>query len=196
MNKQLSLFLLLVFTFQFSFSQEKSTKTTGVMIMSGLRYDDVRMCIATPAGVKGGPIGDIMLSVRYAHNEHSDWVVNIPVFRPIMFALTAKMLQFEPEMAYEKFAAIGENKQLVYGPGVGLSFHYGPGYTSSANDNREPSFFAFGPIVNYRIGIWFAGNTKQLLAFKAFYTPLFSFGNYENGHVLGGALQYTFYFGA
>ncbi len=33
--------------------------------MGGGRYDDLRMCVGSPAGVKGGPIADIMFVTRY-----------------------------------------------------------------------------------------------------------------------------------
>jgi hypothetical protein len=42
-------------------AQEQKNLKLGFLIMAGGRYDNLRMCVATDSGVKGGPIADIML---------------------------------------------------------------------------------------------------------------------------------------
>lgn len=40
--------------------------TFGIHLLGGGRYDDVRMCVGSPPGVPGGPIGEIYLDLRFA----------------------------------------------------------------------------------------------------------------------------------
>ncbi|MFH0758119.1 MAG: hypothetical protein V2B15_12600, partial [Bacteroidota bacterium] len=104
-----------------------------------------------------------------------------------------KMLQFEPEMTLECNKLISERINLVTGPGVGISFHYGPDYTSDL-DNRGPSFFAVGPLFSWQTGIAFKkeGVVKSVVGLKAFYVPFFA-KDRSPGTVLGGALLFAHY---
>ncbi len=187
-------FALLLFSVFSLLSQVQTTKQNffGLLIMAGGRYDDVRMCIATPAGVKGGPIGDIMFAVKHRINDKHAFSFNLPVMRPILFGAIFKMLQLEPEAAFQMFTPINNKIDFIHGPGIGLSFHYGPDYRSDS-ENPSKSFFAMGPMVTYQAGLAFKGKRENSLTFKAFYTPLFANG-YANGTVAGGALQYAIYF--
>lgn len=167
--------------------------TFGFLGMGGGRYDNVRMCAGSPAGIKGGPIGDIMFSMKYNINEKNKMVINIPVMRPILFAAAHEMLQFEPEAIYEMHKVIDNKKDFIHGPGVGISANYGPDYKSST-ENPTESFFAVGPIVNYQVGLVFKAKKDHTIALKSFYTPLFSFDGHDNGHVVGGVIQYSVHF--
>jgi hypothetical protein len=194
--KQFSLFaLLLIFSLQSLIAQQIENKkfSFGIMFMAGGRYDDVRMCVASPAGVKGGPIGDIMLAFKHQKNDKYAFVFNLPVFRPILFGAAFKMLQYEPEAIFEIHKVINEKTIFFYGPGFGLSLNYGPDYKSN-NKNPTVSFFSAGPIINYQLGFLFTSKIQNSMALKAFYIPLFSANNHDNGNVLGGALQYSIYF--
>jgi hypothetical protein len=194
--KQLSFFAaILFFSIQSLLAQQIETKkhSFGVMAMAGGRYDNVRMCVASPAGTKGGPIGDIMLALRYKKNEKVDFVFNMPVFRPILFAAAYNMLQFEPEAILEIHKVINTKRDFFTGPGLGMSLNYGPDYQSD-NTNPTASFFSGGPIVSYQIGFLFKAKHQSSLALKAFCIPLFSSDGHDNGIVAGGALQYAFYF--
>ena len=73
----------------------------GCSFLAGIRYDDLRMCVATPAGVKGGPIADIMASIRFPIDDKSSVSFKIPVMRPVLFGAAFGMLQFEPEVTLE-----------------------------------------------------------------------------------------------
>lgn len=173
---------------------ETSKNTYGILFMAGGRYDNIRMCVASPAGVKGGTMADIMLITKHRLNENHSITFNLPLMRPILFGIAFKMLQFEPEVTFEYNKVINEKIDLVSGPGIGISFHYGPDYQSDL-DNRSESFFAMGPFLSWQAGIAFKkeGNVKSVAGLKAFYAPLFVKGR-TPGTVLGGALLYTFYF--
>ena len=58
--------IILVFSFK-SIAQEtiQHNRSYGVLFMAGMRHDDVRMCVATDAGVKGGPMADVQLVIRW-----------------------------------------------------------------------------------------------------------------------------------
>jgi hypothetical protein len=195
MKKLLFFATILFFSIQSLFAQQIESKkfSFGIMAMGGGRYDDVRMCVASPAGVKGGPIGDIMLAFRYRKNDKFAFVFNLPVFRPVLFAAAFNLLQFEPEANFEIHKVINEKRNIFTGPGLGLSLNYGPDYKSN-NDNPTESFFSVGPIINYQIGFLFKTKVQNSLVLKAFYIPLFSSNGHDNGNVAGAALQYALYF--
>jgi hypothetical protein len=175
-------------------NSQNSRNSHGILFMTGGRYDNLRMCAASPAGVKGGPIADIMLITKHKLNENHSLTFNLPFMRPILFGLAFKMLQFEPELTLECNKLINEKIDFVSGPGIGISFHYGPDYKSNLSDPSE-SFFAIGPFISWQTGIAFKkeSGVKSIAGFKAFYVPL-SAEDRSLGTVLGGALLYTFYF--
>ncbi len=175
-------------------NSDKSKNSHGVLFMAGGRYDNYRMCVASPAGVKGGPIADIMFITKHRLNETYSLTFSIPLMRPILFGLAFKMLQFEPEITLEYNKLINEKIDLVTGSGIGISFHYGPDYNSTLS-NPSKSFFAMGPLLSLQIGIAFKkeGVVKSIAGLKAFYIPLFA-KNRSAGTVLGGTLLYTYYF--
>ena len=72
----------------------------GITVIAGGRYDNLRMCVASPAGIKGGIIADIFLNFTFLVKEDFNIAVKIPVMRPILFAAAFKMLQFEPEVDF------------------------------------------------------------------------------------------------
>lgn len=175
-------------------AQEERDVSFGFSIMFGGRYDDLRMCVASPAGVKGGMIGDIALNTRFHVRENLDMVFTLPVMRPILFALAFQMLQFEPEVTFEFKHPLGGDSALVAGLGLGASFHYGPDYKSDL-ENRGESFFAIGPFFSGIFGIGFPGiaGKDTLVGVRAFYVPLFS-KDRAPGTVIGGALEGQMYF--
>ncbi|MHC1703564.1 MAG: hypothetical protein AB9846_06620 [Tenuifilaceae bacterium] len=196
MNKLLLLAGVLLSLAYSSYGQdsEKSKKSYGILFMSGGRYDNLRRCAATSAGTKGGPIADIMLVTRKTISDKYALTFNLPVMRPILFGLAFKMLQFEPEFILEMNKHLSDRVDLVAGPGVGVSFHYGPDYKSELKD-PDNSFFAIGPFFSWQTGIAFKrdGIAKSTVGLKAFYTPLFA-KDRNVGTVLGGALFYKFMF--
>jgi len=187
-------YLLFVFFLGVLFAQSdiQSNKSYGIMVMGGGRYDDLRMCVGSPAGVKGGPIADVMFVTQFKRDDEKLVSLNIPVFRPILFGTAFKMLQFEPELNWENTKSMKNGKKLIHGPGFGLSFHYGPDYESDL-DNRGEDFFAIGPMLNYSVGIALDNESRKKLALKAFYIPLFG-ENENNGTVIGASLQYYYLF--
>lgn len=163
----------------------------GLLVMAGGRYDDMRMCVATPAGVKGGPIADIMLTGNIGLNDRLGIGCNLPVMRPILFGAAFKMLQFEPEFQIDIRASITDRLRFIAAPSAGVSLHYGPDYQSDTK-NPTPSFFAAGPIVGCHFCIGMrdeAGTVRNTFGIKPFYAALFADGR-TTGTVAGGVLEY------
>lgn len=158
----------------------------GLHALGGGRYDNVRMCVGSPAGIPGGPIAEFYLDLRFPLSEDGTFIVNIPLFRPIFFALSFQMLQFEPQVTYEHVLGEGDGVRPVVAAGLGGVFHYGPDYTSSS-ENRGESFFSFGPLVTGSAGLTFFGG-RFVPGVKVFYAPLFTPGR-PVGTIIGGGLE-------
>ena len=160
----------------------------GTHFLAGGRYDDVRMCVGSDAGVKGGPIMDIYADIRFPLGERDTLAVNIPVMRPVLFGAAFQMLQFEPQVTYERHFGQLDNPHFVFGAGSGIVFHYGPDYKSSSDD-RGDDFFAWGPLFSGFFGREFPGERKSWMpGIKVFYSPLMS-SEYDSGSVLGAGLE-------
>lgn len=196
MNKQvLSLMLSMICAFSLSITAGEAKKVSfGLKVMFGGRYDNIRMCVASDTGVKGGIIADIMLNTRIEINDNATVTFELPVMRPILFAFAFKMLQFEPEFTFEFRKKINDDVNLIFGPGIGVSFHYGPDYHSDKK-NRGDSFFAAGPFISGLCGFQFTSGRNKMVGLRAFYAPLFS-GESElsPGTILGGVLEGHFDF--
>lgn len=172
----------------------------GFAIRAGGRFDNVRMCVATPPDTKGGPAADISFFTEFDVGNDMSLHVDVPVFRPILFGLGFKMLQFEPS-ATLKFRKVNDGKvDLVAGPTLGISLHYGPDYHSDlSGDQRGPSFFALGPIIGGYFGLDFKRPDKTFnfeLGVTPYVTPLFGVADSDKhkGVVVGGLLDGSFKF--
>jgi hypothetical protein len=173
----------------------------GFKIRLGGRYDNVRMCVATPAGVKGGIAADISLFADFPL-EHGTLVhVDLPVMRPILFGLAFKMLQFEPTVAL-RFSDQSDKKiGWVAGPALGVSLHYGPDYKSGpSGDSRTEDFFALGPIIGAYAGLDFRRPGERFnfqIGVSPYVTPLFGLRDPDNhkGIVIGGLVDASFRYG-
>ncbi|MCP4179858.1 MAG: hypothetical protein GY756_19020 [bacterium] len=86
----------------------KSSNTFGIKVRIGGRYDDVRMCVASAAGTKGGMAADISLFYEIMINNNV-LHIDVPVFRPLLFAGAFKMLQFEPSISFKFRATNNKN---------------------------------------------------------------------------------------
>ncbi len=162
--------------------------TYGLHILAGGRYDDVRMCVGSDAGVKGGPIMDVYADIRFPVGDRDNLALNIPIMRPILFGAAFQMLQFEPQMSYEHHLGKLEEPHFILGGGLGVVFHYGPDYKSSMDDRGE-DFFAWGPLFSGFLGRQFPGENRSWMpGIKLFYSPLLS-DEYRDGMVLGTALE-------
>jgi len=196
MNKRILITAILLGFIQTIVGQvlSESKFSHGVLFMAGGRYDNLRRCAATPAGTKGGPIADIMFITRFKLNDNHTLAFNLPIMRPVLFGLAFKMLQFEPEFTIEYKIPKNERIDFVTGPGLGISFHYGPDYMSELRD-LDNSFFAIGPYISWQAGFAFKkeGRVTSSAGLKAFYVPLFA-KDRSTGTVLGGALFYSVYF--
>jgi len=157
----------------------------GALVMAGGRYDNLRMCVGSDAGVKGGPMADIQLVAKYALSSRRAIAFHLPVMRPILFGAAFDMLQFEPEVAYEHQIPLSGGRSLVTGPGLGVSLHYGPDYESDL-DNRGDEFFAAGPYISCLLAL--ASESGNTLGLRGIYVPLFS-DEHSTGTVLGAALE-------
>ncbi|MBN2351649.1 MAG: hypothetical protein JXD23_03695 [Spirochaetales bacterium] len=195
MNRKSLLFvpLLLLVGSALLFAQT-SPVSFGFGIMVGGRYDDLRMCVASPAGFKGGLIADVTFNTRVRLSDGVDMTFKLPVMRPLLFAFAFRMLQFEPEMTFDFKFAPGADVTFTGGFGVGLSLHYGPGYQADLQ-NRGEEFFAIGPYISGFVAVQFPGLAGQdtKVGIRAFYVPLFS-ASHPVGTVLGGALEGQMYF--
>ena len=163
----------------------------GIHALGGGRYDNLRMCVGSPAGVPGGPIGEVYFDVIVPAGPDGHIVVNIPLFRPIFFAVAFGMAQVEPLVMYEYSPRTAGAVQPVFGGGLGVIFHYGPDYTASP-ESPGPSFFSVGPQAAGFAGIRF-WKERMTVGLKIFYAPLFS-GVRPPGTVLGGGLEVHYAF--
>jgi hypothetical protein len=195
MKNLLIIAIIILFTTPlYAGKHSKNSLPFGFLILAGGHYDDMRMCIASPAGTKGGAVADIMLITRLRFtNEHS-LTFNLPILRPLIFSSAFKMLQFNPEFRFEITAPINKKMDFVHGPALGANFHYGPDYKSDIY-NKGASFFAAGPSIGYFAGIGFnfPGNYYSIIAIRIFYSPLFSEGR-TLGTIAGAGVEYTMYF--
>jgi hypothetical protein len=172
----------------------------GFKLRFGGRYDNVRMCVATPAGVKGGIAADISLFADIPLEHGTTVHVDLPVMRPILFGFAFKMLQFEPTVALRFSDQSGGRVGWVAGPVLGVSLHYGPDYNSeSSGDNRTADFFALGPIVGAYAGLDFHRPEKKFdfeLGVSPYVTSLFGLRDPDNhkGIVIGGLVDASFRF--
>jgi len=188
-----------------AFPQEGQAQTAsddaivmGVKVRFGGRYDDVRMCVATPAGVKGGIAADVSFFLDLGLAK--DWTahLDVPVMRPILFAAAFRMLQLEPSVSFQRRLRTDGAVDFVVGPTVGLSLHHGPDYKSEPSGaGRKPSFFALGPTVGAYMGLDFKRPGESFnfqLGLTPYVTPLFSVADPEShrGWVLGGLLDGSF----
>jgi hypothetical protein len=195
--KQITLVLIVVFVLSGSlYASEPGSGgfTFGALFMAGGRYDNLRMCVGSDAGVKGGPMADIQMVVKYALSREYAVAFHLPVMRPILFGIAFDMLQFEPEFTFEYRKPISEGLAFVTGPGLGVSLHYGPDYESDL-DNRGDDFFAAGPYISMMMGLAFGSSSEpgSVLGIRAIYIPLFS-KEYSPGTVIGAVLEYTIFF--
>lgn len=185
------LILILVITsglLSAAYADNGDSVSLGVHAVFGGRYDDLRMCVGSAPGVKGGPIADIYLDIRIPAGEMSALAFNLPVMRPILFAAAFNMLQFEPQVTWEYTLTGPGSLETVLGGGLGVSLHYGPDYTSS-RDNPGESFFAAGPFVSGSAGLVLSGTSGAWMpGIKVFYTPLFS-EDRPVGTVVGGVAE-------
>ena len=176
-----------------SISHANDKTQTGVVFLAGIRYDDLRMCVATPAGVKGGPIGDIMAAFRVPVDEKSSVGFKLPVMRPILFGTAFRMLQFEPEITLEYTPSGTLGNHLFIESGIGGSFHWGPDYTTERDAADRENFFAAGPIISSLFGFRLPGpeSKRRYIGLKLFYSALFS-KERPRGTVFGTAIETGF----
>jgi len=172
-------------------AETPASPTLGVHALAGGRYDDMRMCVGSPRGVPGGPIGEVYLDLAVPVGDRGALVVNVPLMRPLLFGAAFGMLQFEPQLTYEIRLGDGSGSggaRPVLGAGAGAVFHYGPDVDSTP-ENRGEDFFAAGPLVSGSFGLEFdrRGGTWRP-GVKLFYAPLFASGR-SVGTVAGGALE-------
>ncbi len=174
----------------------------GFKIRIGGRFDNVRKCVASKTGTKGGIAADISAFAEFPTGNGTLVHVDLPVMRPILFAAAFHMLQFEPTVALKFSDKSSSNKVgWVAGPALGISLHYGPDYKSEASGpGRTASFFAMGPIIGAYAGLDFKRPGEQFnfqLGISPYVTPLFGIGDPQNhrGVVIGGLLDGVFRFG-
>ncbi len=177
------------------FLPEAKPANLGCTFLAGIRYDDLRMCVATPAGQKGGAIGDIMATLRFPVDEKSSVGIKIPVMRPLLFGIAFKMLQFEPEIALEYRPSGPFGKHFFIESGIGASFHWGPDYLTERDATNRDNFFAAGPIISSLLAFRLPGaeSRRRYIGLKLFYSALFP-KDRPRGTVFGTAIEGGFNF--
>jgi hypothetical protein len=192
--------LLLATTAVSAAAHAEEPPALGFKVSAGGRYDDVRLCVVTGQGVKGGPAGDISFVAEFGSVKNVLFSLDVPVFRPILFATSFDMLQFEPDVTAKFIYPKQEKLAFVVGPSLGFSLHYGPDYQSSAHGSgRGPSFFAMGPRVGGYFGLDFKRPQQTFnfqLGLHPYVTPLFGVSDPADhkGVVVGGSLDLLFRF--
>lgn len=172
----------------------------GFQVRAGGRFDNVRMCVASPAGTPGGPAADVSFFAEFGLTPTISLSLNVPVFRPVLFGAAFRMLQFEPEVTLGFRVRLRGRLDLIVGPSLGLSLHYGPDYRSERDlEHRNASFFAVGPSVGAYLGLDFERPGRLFnfqLGFRPYVTPLFPVGSstVDVGVVAGGTLDLVFRF--
>ncbi len=172
----------------------------GLKLSAGGRYDNVRMCVGSPEGIKGGPAADVSFFTEIGVSQMTSVSINVPVMRPVLFGAAFKMLQFEPEVALIFRIPQDGRVDVVVGPSLGATLHYGPDYESGrSGEDRGPSFFALGPRIGGYLGLDFKrpGETFNFqLGVSPYVSPLFSIDDPENhrGVIVGGILEGQFRF--
>lgn len=193
-------FALLVLTFSLLISTETfaadldRSYAIGIKLRAGARFDNVRKCVATSKGTPGGPAADLSAFVELPIGKDKAVHVDLPVMRPILFAIAFDMLQFEPSATLKFFDSQSEDVGWVLGPTLGVSLHYGPDYESDLDGSR---FFAIGPIIGGYIGLDFPRPGKGFnfeLGMTPYVIPLFSVDDISDhqGIVIGGLLDASF----
>ncbi len=194
----LSISLLMVFCIDNT--EALADDATGFKTRIGGRYDNVRMCVATDPGVKGGAAADISYFRETHFKFDFSGSIDLPVFRPILFAAAFEMLQFEPDINFLYRHKNDGSIDYILGVTLGASFHYGPDYKSEqSGEGRRPSFFAMGPSMGMYLGLDFKRPDKIFnfqLGVHPYFTPLFSIGDPDNhqGVVVGALLDGVFRF--
>lgn len=173
----------------------------GLKIRIGGRFDNVRMCVASPAGTKGGVAADISMFAEFpVSNNEALLHFDLPLMRPILFAFAFRMLQFEPMVTLKYSDRSNKKVGWVAGPALGFSLHYGPDYNSEeSGPGRTESFFALGPIFGGYAGLDFRRPEQGFnfqLGLSPYITPLYSFRNTQNrrGVIIGGLVDGIFRF--
>lgn len=181
-------------------AQEADEFIFGVKVRLGGRYDNVRMCVASDPGTPGGPAADVSVFAEFPVASDTSLHIDLPVFRPIMFAAAFHMLQFEPTVTLKFRPAQGDDVTFVVGPTLGVSLHYGPDYKSATdNPDRGSSFFALGPIVGGYLGLDFPRPGQAFnfeLGISPYVMPMWGISDPDNhrGVVIGGLLDGLFRF--
>jgi len=172
----------------------------GFKVRMGGRYDNVRKCVASKTGTKGGIAADVSAFVELPAGDNAAFHLDLPLMRPILFALAFKMLQFEPTIALKLSDGTDGAIGWVAGPALGVSLHFGPDFNSEASGpGRTESFFAMGPIIGVYGGLDFRRPKEKLnfqLGLSPYITPLFGINDSRNhrGIVVGGLVDGTFNF--
>ncbi len=196
MKKFVAVFVIFLSFSLWGNKKSENNWSPGIKFMAGVRYDNLRMCVGSDPGVEGGPVADIMFLGIHRIDKKNSVVMNLPLFRPILFGMKFKMIQFEPEITWEIKKDISEILYFVSGPSLGASFHYGPDYKSGqSGDDRTDEFFAAGPLVSGFGGFGFKwpGNAETVVGLRVFHVSLFSEKS-DYGMVLGGAADISMRF--
>lgn len=196
MKKPIALFIIFLSIFLFGEKKSASNWSPGIKFMAGGRYDNLRMCVGSDPGIKGGPVADIMFLGIHPIDKKNSIVINLPFFRPFLFGIKFKTIQFEPEITWEIKKDISETLYFVSGPSLGASFHYGPDYKSGqSGEKRTDEFFAAGPLASGFGGFGFkwSENTETVVGFRIFHVSLFSEKS-DYGMIFGGAADISIRF--
>ena len=195
MKKAILIIVLIIASVFSAYAAYAEGFSIGVSVAAGGRYDNVRMCVGSPAGVPGGPAMEPLgLVFEYAFNDNFGMGAYIPVGRPILFGAGFQMLQFLPEVVFNIHVPITDTVSFVLHPAIGTSLHYGPDYEYDM-ETRVDDFFAMGPRVSLLGGISLLrdGNHEFIWGLKPYYEYLFTSDPAgRNGFVVGGEFDFQY----
>lgn len=170
----------------------------GIRLRLGWKYDNLRVCGATPPGVPHGPDIDISFFSEVGLKDGVGLDINVPMFRPIMFAASARLLQFEPEVTLVFSKEVSGRTVFQGGPALGVSLNYAPDLNADFDSGRlRPSFFSIGPRIGGYVGFDFIRDGKRFndqLGFHPYVLPLVAIRDpaRHRGLVLGGTIDNSF----
>jgi hypothetical protein len=170
----------------------------GVKVSLGARYDAVRAKQADSGGSKKGAFLDTSLFMDIDMTDKLALRINLPVFRPIYFAAAYNIFHFEPEIGLLFRVPTDDYVDVLVGPTLGATLHYGADYVSLKRDAiLGAPFFAIGPRIGGYAGLDAVPNPdvwqewEFQVGISPYYSLLFSVDDAQKhrGFAIGGSAE-------
>jgi hypothetical protein len=170
----------------------------GVKVSVGARYDVIRAKEADSGGRKKGAFLDISLFMDIDITDKLALRINLPVFHPIYFAAALGIFHFEPEIGLLFRVPTDDYVDVLVGPTLGATLHYGADYVSLKKDAIPGApFFAIGPRIGGYAGLdavpgpETAHEMEFQVGINPYYSLLFSANDPQKhrGFTIGGSVE-------